>query len=156
MLTRRTLIAGLAAALLPAGAAAEERWARYRNARFGTTIAYQDVFEPGEEPQNGDGRVFTSPEAEFRVFGRLNLGDETPQSKLAELKADPDYADITFQSITGRRLTVSGRRGEHIFYEVYLFAASGVVHSFMLEYPALYKASYDEMVTRMAHSFGGP
>lgn len=160
MLTRRGFLgAGLAALAAVAAAmpvAAQERWARYRNARFGTTIAYQESFEPDEEPANGDGRVFTSPEAAFRVFGRHNLDGETPQSKLAELKADPDYAGMSYQAITAKRLTVSGLRGGRIFYEAYLFASSGTVHAFQLDYPAAHKAAYDEMVTRMARSFGGP
>lgn len=161
MLTRRSLlwigcvgaVAGLAA---PPPAAAQERWARYRNARFGTTVAYQEFFEAGDEAVNGDGRAFTSPEAQFRVFGRHNLDDETPQTKLAQLRADPAYAGMTYNAITGRRLTVSGRRGERIFYEAYLFAPSGTVHAFQLDYPAAHKSDYDVMVGRMARSFGGP
>jgi hypothetical protein len=146
-------VAGLG---VSAPAAAQERWARYRNARFGTTIAYQEFFEPGDEPANGDGRAFTSPEAEFRVFGRYNVAGETPQSLLADIKVDPGHLGLSYQAITGRRLTVSGRHGDRIFYEVYLCAPSGVVHTFQLDYPAAHKAEYDDMVTRMARSFGGP
>ncbi|MBP0651661.1 hypothetical protein J8J40_31830, partial [Mycobacterium tuberculosis] len=69
---------------------------------------------------------------------------------LAALTADPDYAGLSYRAITGRRLTVSGRRGASIFYEVYLFAPSGTIHSFLLTYPAEHKASYDAMVGRMA------
>lgn len=156
MLSRRMFLACVAGLGVSAPAAAQERWARYRNARFGTTIAYQEFFEPGDEPANGDGRAFTSPEAEFRVFGRYNVDNETPQSLLADIKVDPGHLGLSYQAITGRRLTVSGRHGDRIFYEVYLCAPSGVVHTFQLDYPAAHKAEYDDMVTRMARSFGGP
>jgi serine/threonine-protein kinase len=158
MLSRRGLIgAGLVGALASAGTAtAQESWARYRNARFGTSIDYMEFFEPGEEPANGDGLVFTSPEAEFRVFARHNLDGDTAKAMLARLAGDPDYAGLSYRSIAGRRLTVSGRRGDRIFYEVHLFSPTGLIHSFMIDYPAAHKASYDAMIARMARSFGGP
>lgn len=158
MQSRRTFISGLAVGFVAniGRLHAQEAWTHYQNERFGTAVDYQEFFEAGDPPANGDGLTFTSPEASFRVFGRLNLGGETPGSVLAATLADGDHAKVTYQNISGNRLTLSGIRGPMTYYEIYQFGPSGTVHSLVLEYPSRYQSAYDTMVARMAKSFSGP
>jgi len=158
MLSRRLLFPLLGACLL-AGLEplrAQEAWTHYRNGRYGTSVDYQEFFEADPPPVNDDGQSFTSPEAKFSVYARLNRGGETPKSYLADLLADADYAKTTYRNIAGNRLTISGYRGGNTFYEVYLFSPRGVVHALVLAYPTQHQNDYDAMVTRMARSFTGP
>ena len=150
------LMSGLLLSTVCGAAHAQESWTRYRNARYGTAIDYMEFFEPDPPPENGDGQAFTSPEATFRVFGRYNLDSETPQSYLAQLRADGAHPNVSLELVRGNRLTLSGVRGAAIYYESYIFSKRGVIHSFMLEYPSKHKSDYDAMVRRMARSFSGP
>ena len=135
----------------------QEAWTTYRNARFGTSIAYQEFFDPDPPPANGDGQSFTGPEgANFLVYARLNAGNETPASYLAKLLADSSHPNVRYTHIGNNRLTISGVRGDLIYYDAYIFSRRGIVHAFEIEYPTKFKASYDPTVQRMARSFTGP
>ncbi|WP_253710970.1 hypothetical protein [Bradyrhizobium sp. WD16] len=158
MLSRRGFMIGGGSLLLGAFSPAhgQETWTSYQNARFGTSISYQEFFEPDPPPANGDGQSFTGPEgANFRVYARHNSG-ETPASKLAELVADGSHPNVTYRHVADHRLVISGVRGKLIYYEVYIFSGRGLIHAFEMEYPARFKADYDPTVRRMAHSFTGP
>lgn len=135
----------------------QEAWTSYKNARFGTSIAYQEFFEPDPPPANGDGQSFTGPEgANFRVYARQNADNETPASYLAQILANSSHPNVAYTHISKNRLTISGFRGDRIYYEAYIFSGRGVLHAFEMEYPARFKASYDPTVRRMARSFKGP
>ncbi len=159
MLYRRLIIFGCAWLLFEAQSQghSQEAWTSYRNARFGTSIAYQEFFEPDPPPANGDGQSFTGPEgANFRVYARQNADNKTPASYLAELLADASHPNVRYTHIGNNRVTISGVRRNVIYYDAYIFSERGVVHAFEMEYPAKFKASYDPTVQRMAHSFKGP
>jgi hypothetical protein len=135
----------------------QEAWTSYRNARYGTSIAYQEFFEPDAPPANGDGRSFTGPEgANFVVFARLNEDNETPATYLAKMLASPSHSNVRYTHIGNNRLTISGIRGELIYYDAYIFSRRGIIHAFEMEYPARFKSSYDPTVQRMSRSFMGP
>ena len=159
MLSRRLFLLGSALCLveIPAAVQAQEAWTTYRNARFGTSIAYQEFFEPDPPPENNDGRSFTGPEgANFRVYARYNINNETPASYLAELLADQSHPNVAYKSIQNNRVTISGIRGSLIYYEAYIFSGRGIIHAFQIEYPAKFKTDYDPTIRRMARSFTGP
>jgi hypothetical protein len=159
MLSRRSVLLGCTfiAFAAPAALHAQEAWTSYRNSRYGTSIAYQEFFEPDPPPANGDGQSFTGPEgANFRVYARQNSGDETPAGYLRELLAEPSHANVTEQSIKDNRVTITGTRGSLNYYESYLFSPRGVVHAFEMEYPAKFESDYAPTVERMARSFTGP
>jgi len=159
MLSRRLLLLGCTLCFfeMPAAVHGQEAWTTYRNARFGTSIAYQEFFEPDPPPANGDGQSFTGPEgANFRVYARQNSGNETPATYLAELLADNSHSSVTYKSIQKNRVTIVGNRGNLIYYEAYIFSGRGVVHAFTIEYPAKFKSAYDPTIRRMARSFTGP
>jgi hypothetical protein len=159
MLSRRLLLLGCTWCYFEISVPvhAQEAWTTYRNARFGTSIAYQEFFEPDPPPANGDGQSFTGPEgANFRVYAWQNSGKEAPAAYLAELLADRSHPRVTYKSIEKNRVTVSGIRDNLIYYETYLFSGRGVVHAFAIEYPAKFKSAYDPTIRRMARSFSGP
>jgi hypothetical protein len=159
MVTRRLMVLGGAFCLagIPAAVRAQEAWTTYQNGRFGTSIAYQEFFEPDPPPENGDGRSFTGPEgANFRVYGRYNLNKETPAGYLAELLADTSYPNVSYKVAQSNRVTISGRRGDLIYYNTYIFSRRGVIHAFEIEYPVKFKTDYDPTIRRMAGSFTGP
>jgi hypothetical protein len=159
MLSRRLVLLGCAsiAFAAPVSLRAQETWTSYRNARYGTSIDYQEFFEPDPPPANGDGQSFTGPEgANFRVYARQTSGDETPASYLRELLAEASHANVTDQSIKDNRITVTGNRGSLNYYESYIFSPRGVVHAFEMEYPAKFQPDYAPTVERMARSFTGP
>jgi hypothetical protein len=158
MLTRRLMVLGgaLCLAELPTTVRAQEAWTTYRNARFGTSIAYQEFFEPDPPPENGDGQAFTGPEgANFRVYAGYNIDNETPTRYLAKLLADGSHPRVAYKSVQNNRVTISGTRGSLIYYEAYIFARD-VIHAFAIEYPAKFKTDYDPTIRRMARSFAGP
>jgi hypothetical protein len=159
MLSRRLLILGWVCTLVeyPRPGHSQEAWTTYQNSRFGTSIAYQEFFEPDNPPENGDGQSFTGPEgANFRVYAHYNIDNETPASYLAQLLADPSRPNVTYKRIDNNRVTISGIRGALIYYDAYIFSRRGVVHAFEIEYPAKFKNDYDPTIQRMARSFTGP
>jgi hypothetical protein len=159
MLSWRSALLGctLLISVVSAALHAQEAWTTYRNARFGTAIAYQEFFEPDPPPANGDGQSFTGPEgANFRVYARQIGGGETPATYLEELLAEPSHSNLTGKSIKGDRVTLTGNRGNLNYYETYIFSPSRLVHAFEIEYPAKFQSDYAPTIERMARSFAGP
>jgi hypothetical protein len=152
------------ALLLPlaAGAVAQaETWRTYGNARYGTSVSYPaDLFSPGEEPANGDGLAFSASDgAKLLVFGQNNALGETPATLRKRLVADSpeSYSAITYEKADKRSLTLSGTRGDTIFYERYVFSVPpDTIHAIVVTYPAALKDRYDRIVTRISRSLAAP
>ena len=140
---RRPILAAAALALLAGPALAGDF--TYRNARFGTTATFpQEAFSQAQPaPTNGDGLAWRSGDgAALYIYGRNNLGDESPGSVLSERRA----ADrVTYSRQGARWLVVSGHRDGKIFYERYLFRGD-VIHSVAIFYPERARATYDRLV----------
>ena len=151
------LFLGMACSLVIVGDGyAQEAWTHYRNKRFGTSIDYQEFFEPGPPSVNGDGQSWGGPEdTTFSVFASENVQRQSLAGYQADLLADGNHQNLSYRAASGRRLVLSGLRGALIYYEVYLFPPSGRIHGFVMEYPARYKKDYDASVRRMASSFRG-
>jgi hypothetical protein len=154
----------LAAILLVVAAlepAASESWRTYRNARFGTSASYPaDVFTPGEEPANGDGLTFTSPDgARLLIFGQNNALGETPSSFQKRLvsEAPNDYSSVTYRKLDARSVTLSGLRGDMVYYERYVFSVPpGTIHAAIITYPVALKGRFDPLVSRISRSLTAP
>jgi hypothetical protein len=161
MTTRRIVLAMTASAFMaPSAQAAEGKWTRYVNDRFGTFITYPAaLFTPQPPPENDDGRTFLSDDgARLLVFGRYNALDETLNEIEAAL-GGPDYADITFRAHGRHWFVVSGYRSAdgqaQIYYEKYSLAFDAqVVHAMVLSYPVAARKRYDAIVAKLAKSFG--
>ncbi len=144
------------AAQLPAASAREDGWRTYINPRFATIADYPAAIFTRLEPppENGDGQTFTDKDgtAKLSIYGSFNSGDYTPRSYVDEL-IRPRGA-IAHERIAKNFFAVSGQRGETIWYQRCNFQGGGmgVIHCFVLEYPAKQKPQWDPVVARIAAS----
>lgn len=152
------VLAALAAVLaqLSTVSARDDSWQTYANPRFGTIADYPaSIFTRLEPPpENGDGQTFTDRDgaAKLSIYGSFNSGDYTPRSYVDELIRSRDA--IAYEYIVKNSFTVSGQRGETIWYQRCNFEGgnSGTIHCFMLEYPAQQKRRWDPIIARIAKS----
>lgn len=115
-ITSRVLVCALALSALQTQAATEFK--RYHNARFGYSVMYPADFKAFEEAENGDGRIFQSPQkdAELRVYGMFCL--DTLTSFLASYQAEADAGKIKliYSNRESDSVVVSGLKDGKIFY----------------------------------------
>src|SRR3954452_8861829 len=104
----------LASAAIPA-AGAQNAWRAYHNARFGVSADVPSDWKAGREPDNNDGRVFTSPDGagSITISGRLVL-DSLTETMADEQKAD-EGENVTYRNKGARQAVISGTRGNTIF-----------------------------------------
>ena len=147
-----TATALLVAAVLPAAA----KPFVYTNARFGTSVTFPaEVFTShADAPENGDGLLWTAPDgASLAIYGSNNALEQTP-AQMADFVSEG--LDVTYRKVGRDWLVVSGRDGGDIFYQRIEFGLDGVLHAFLLKYPATAKAKYDPLVRGIAESLNGP
>jgi hypothetical protein len=148
-----TLLLGFAC---PAPAA---DYRNYANARFGTAADVPAGWRADEEPENGDGLVFRSPDgkASVTVSGSLHVWDTIDEAMKIYEEAGQGET-ITYRHREPRVLVVSGTRGDTIFYARHVLSCRDQIwNNVHIEYPAAQKAAYDAMVTHIARSLhGGP
>ena len=141
-----------------ASAAAQEQWATYSNARFGTTADYPvSLFSMRDPPpDNGDGQVFHTEDrrAHLTVWGAHNADGDSAQSYL---KRYGTQDAVSYRRVTARYYVVSGTREGDIFYERCNFSAKpdGIIDCLNVTYPAQDKAAWDPIVTRLSESLRG-
>ena len=92
----RLVILFLCVPLLTLGHAAEVKWKKYSNARFGFVLTYPAPLIAGAEAMNGDGREFHSADGEFSIAAMAHFfvpdsGDSFEKRWQEEL----DTADVT-------------------------------------------------------------
>ena len=128
-------------------------WETYVNRRFGTRLSYPaDVFGEGEPSQDGDGRRFSSGDAQLEVFGWENSDGETARSLQNRLVGTEGYEDVTYARSGSGWLVLSGFRGDNIFYEKYFFSGD-TIQAFGIEFPTDRKPFYAPIVERIEDSF---
>ncbi len=131
-------------------------WRTYANPRFGTTADYPAFLFINREPppENGDGQAFTNKDetAKLSVYGSFNIENYTPQSYMKELIRPHDA--ITYERVAKNFFVASGPRGENIWYQRCNFQGGdpGIVHCFVLEYPAKQKEFWNPIVSRISQS----
>ncbi len=147
----------LGACVLSAAAHAQERWATYKNARFGTTADYPaHLFTLRDPPpENADGQGFRTADgrAQLLIYGAHNAEADTPQSYV-EKYVDLEGAIVSLKRVTARFYVLSGTRDSNIFYDRCNFPAQreGVIDCLTITYPAADKAAWDATVTRLSRS----
>jgi serine/threonine-protein kinase len=146
-----------ALALLIASSALAQDWRAYTNPRFGTRAEVPRDWTMGEAPANDDGRVFTAPDgsATITVYGSLHVLDSIDEAmKIYDTPKDGET--VTYRQRGKRTITVSGTRGERIFYRrTVLSCRDQVWNGVAIEYPAARKREFDALVTRVAKSLRG-
>jgi len=128
----------------------------YANARFSYSISYPaDLLIPQGEADNGDGQTFRAQDgrAEMRVWGQNNVNGETLRA--AFTRTVNEWGDgINYKVIKGDWFVVSALVNGKIHYQKTLLRR-GVFKTFLIEYYATHRATYDQVTTRVSKSFVG-
>jgi hypothetical protein len=124
----------------------------YLNSRFGFTVAIPDGFEAGEEPTNGDGNHFTSPDgrAKLTVYGSNSAGrsiKEYYDDLTTSLGVEPTYSRLS-----DNWFVLSGTKGDTIFCTK-VFVGPASLNNFTLEYPAEQADQYRSVNDQIVRSF---
>lgn len=146
-----------ALALLVATSTLAQDWRVYSNPRFGTRAEVPRDWTMGGAPENDDGRVFTSPDgrATITVYGSLHVQDSVSEAMDMQAAAN-DGETVTYTQRGKRAITVSGTKGERIFYRrAILTCRDQVWNGVAIDYPATQKKDFDALVTRVATSLRG-
>ncbi|WP_181702556.1 hypothetical protein [Chthonobacter albigriseus] len=151
---RRIILAlALISVALPASAA---EWRTYVNDRFGTRIDIpEDVFQPREQSDNGDGQSFVSADgrASIRVFAGHNADGLGIDELYSTALDDVDGTRITYRKKGRSWFVLSGFKGDEVYYVKLLMAPDGsVAHTLEIIYPAADKPIYDPLTARVANS----
>ncbi len=143
------LVAGAAVS-----AAAQQEYKTYTNDRFGFSVAYPADYKAGEEPENDDGLVFTSPDgtAEIRVWAGYNVLDQDLNAKLSSDSAAVD-GKIKYHLIKNNNGYFSSEKDGMIYYQRTLFRVnSEVFYNVRIRYPKSQKKNFDAVVKRVVES----
>lgn len=128
-------------------------WQTYINERFGMRFDFPaSIFAPQEPPANGGGRSFLAGDAELIIYALHNIDEETPASFKQRMAETEGYEDVTYSPSGKTWLVLSGFRGDHIFYEKYMFK-DGVISAFGIDFPKEQKPFYVPIVERIENSF---
>ena len=131
----------------------QSRYKTYNNARFGYSISYpSDLLTPQGEAANGDGQIFLGDGAEMRVFGSYSLLNETLRAEYNAILEEKG-ASVTYKVFRNTFFVVSGKENGKIFYQKTMEGAGGAFLTFMIEYDASKRRTYDAAVTKMVKSF---
>lgn len=147
-------LALLGIVLLWAAGARAAVWKTYHNDRFGTTADVPANWRAGPPPENDDGRAFTSPDgsAHLTISGGLNIWDTIAEGMAAQ-ESGPQGATITYRHREARATTLSGTKGNLIFYEKHVLACHDQVwNSVYVDYPAARKKEFDPLVGHVART----
>lgn len=113
-----------------------ENWAFYRNARFGTTIAYPaERFIAQPPPENDDGRRFVSPDGtvQFIVYAGHNVLGQTIDDLLSDEIEFGAFDSITDRQVSASRFSIEGTREGKSVLHVKMIDDADVIHAFQLE-----------------------
>lgn len=155
----RTAIVGMfILAILAAASPASAEWRSYRNDRYGVRIDYPaHLFIPGEEPANGDGLAFETPDgsAGFVIFASRNVEGGSLTEIRDYVLSTADYSRLTYSPRGNSWFVLSGFDGDDIYYEKYAISCGGrVVNAFSIRFPTVEKPTYAPVIERMEDSFG--
>lgn len=135
---------------------AQRNYQSYTNDRFHFSIDYPaNLFTPGVEPTNSDGRTFSNDEASLTAWGNFFLEDIYADMQAVLDSATENYT-ITYQLVDDDFFVASGLTPEgNVFYRR-ADLLDGVVYNFLLEYPQEMDFVYDEVTTQVANSYTLP
>jgi hypothetical protein len=141
-------------AALCASAAAAPAWTHYGNDRFGVTADAPANWRQQPPPANDDGATFLSPDgkATLLIYGGYVMEDSAAAALAAQ--AQPGEGErVTYTQHSAKTVTVSGLKGDQIFYRHSLLSCGGQVWSHIeLDYPAADKAAFDPIVAHVVAS----
>lgn len=175
-------VIALTGSFADAGDGGSERpksWAAYKNRRLGFAVYYPvDWFKPDMEGADKVGRSFTSPDGKARiaVFGMLDpkwygselfdqkkiTGEGRAYDELAlriyrgALQEEGDaYGGLTEKKMGKTWLTLTGKRGDQIYFEKYIFSCKDKVISVLAySYPEAQQEKYGSILKTLLKRFG--
>jgi hypothetical protein len=128
----------------------------YANARFSYSISYPaNLLIPLGEADNGDGQTFRAQDgrAEMRVWGQNNFNGETLRADFT--RTVNEWGDgVNYKVIKGEWFVVSALVNGKVHYQKTMLRR-GVFKTFLIEYDATHRATYDPVTTRVSKSFVG-
>jgi hypothetical protein len=128
----------------------------YANARFNYSISYPaNLLIPQGEAENGDGQTFRSQDghAEMRVWGQNNVNSETLRASFTRTVNEWGKG-VNYEVIKGDWFVVTARVNGKIHYQKTMLRR-GVFKTFLIEYDATHRATYDSVTARISKSFVG-
>jgi hypothetical protein len=130
------------------------RWTNYSIPQTGTSVEIpSSIFSEtsgqpdgyGERLKTADGR------ANLTIQSAPNTNHDSPAAFLAR-KSPPSR--IQYKRVTSRFFAVSSYKGDDIYYDRCNFSG-GYVHCVLINYPAVEKDEWDDIVTRISLSLKG-
>lgn len=151
--------AGSGSAAAPSGYGGEARPTEvYRNERFGFQLSYPSaVFEPGEEPEGGQGMVFQSRDGAAQLLvsaGRNATGETLGSYRRFVLSKTYANARIAYAPVRSSWFVLSGTNGDTMFYERITFRCGGkMIYGWQMTYPVAKRETYDPIVEAVHRSY---
>ena len=111
-------------------AVAAPSWKRYGNDRFGVTAEAPANWAQQPPPENDDGATFVAPDgkASLAIYGGYVMEDSAAAALAAH--AEPNDSErVTYKQVGPRTVTVSGFKGDKIFYRHSLLSCGAQVWS---------------------------
>jgi hypothetical protein len=136
--------------------AAETKWKKYENARFGFVLPYPASLIGSRQAENGDGREFHTRDREFSVAGVAHFFvPDTGDSFEARWKEELETPDVTITSKkkTDTEYTVSGvtKDGTEYFHKMFVQGKNWA--SFHITFPHAKRQKYADWVSRIEKDF---
>lgn len=141
----------LATAMLVAFPAQAAEWTAYENPRFGYTSEIPPDYRLSFESENGDGRIYHSPDGDLLAFWGAEIEGGDFADVLADKMAEDAAAgwDISYRRVTPGWASYSGILGDQIRYVRAIDTCGGRAVYFLMDYRRSAKEEYDPIVTRM-------
>ena len=125
----------------------------YANSRYGFQVEIPTRFLPQQVPENGDGRVFETPDHSSRitVYGSNNVANDTAESLMnSQTKVCP--GKIAYKARGKNWLVLSwDDRGQVAYQKTWVGAGS--LNSLLIVYPKSQLKRFDPVVARLEATF---
>ena len=136
--------------------AAEPKWKKYPNERFGFVLTYPGELIAGPLPENGGGREFHTADKEFSVLANghfllVDDGDSLEKHWKDELKECG--STVTYKKKTATWYVVSGVGKNGVEYYVKFFVKGSNWAEFRITYPHAKNKKYDPWVAQIEKTF---
>ena len=136
--------------------AAEPKWKKYPNERFGFVLTYPGMLVASPLPTNGGGREFHTADGEFSVMAQghflmLDDGDSLEKRWKAELK--DAGGTVTYKKKAATWYVVSGIGKNGVEFYVKFFVKESNWAEFRITYPHAKNKKYDPWVAQIERTF---
>ena len=137
----------------PAQAAESSQWHDYVNIKYAYAVCFSaNLLAPQGESDAGDGQVFGGNDgAKLLVYGGYEIDGKSLADRMKSDKAEivGRSGKVTYEALKGTWFVISGVDDQGVFYRKTI-AADGRLASFQLTYPAVLKATYDEVAAKLS------